>query len=89
MTIFVIIAGTVGKEALGAKVKELYKDSYELPPNAWFIADTITANQMRDKVGLTGDGLGAQGVVVKIDGYAGYAPSDLWEWLRRKLTVAH
>jgi hypothetical protein len=87
MAIYCIIAN---KEAakLGARLKELYSDCYELPPNAWFVVDSGTTTQMREKIGLNATTLGAhgvQGVVIMTNGTSGYVPSDFWEWLQSKM----
>jgi hypothetical protein len=87
MAIYCIIAHK-GAPVLGAKVKELYPDYYELPPSVWFVADTGTALQMREKLGLNAKELGAQGVqglVIQSAGTSGFAPSDIWDWLRIKM----
>jgi hypothetical protein len=87
MAIYCIIAH---KEAakLGAKVKELYSDLYELPPNVWLVVDSGTSTQMREKLGLNGKELGMQGVqgiIIQSGGISGFAPSDIWEWVRTKV----
>jgi hypothetical protein len=87
MAVYCIIAS---KEAakLRARVKELYSDAYELPPNAWFVVDTGTTTKVRDKIGLNSEHLGpegVQGVVILTNGTSGYAPSDIWEWMKSKV----
>jgi hypothetical protein len=84
MSIFAIIAHT-RPDIVGTKVKELYPDNYALSPSAWFFTDTITTAEARKKFLLDEGKLGAQAVVVQIDGWSGYAPSDLWEWFKIRL----
>jgi hypothetical protein len=87
MTIYCIIAHKEPAK-LGARVKSLYPDLYELPPDVWLVVDSGTSVQVREKIGLNKEGLGAegvQGIVVQSNGISGFAPSDIWEWIRAKL----
>jgi hypothetical protein len=87
MAIYCIIASTEAAK-LKAAIAEHYSDVYELPPNVWLVVDPGTTTQVRDKLGLNGKGLGLQGVqgiVVNSNGISGYAPSDIWEWVRVKM----
>jgi hypothetical protein len=86
MTIYCIVAHREPAK-LGAKIKSLYPDVYELPPDGWLVVDTGTPPQVREKIGLNATGLGAegvQGIVIQSNGIAGFAPSDIWEWKRAK-----
>lgn len=84
MPIFVAVAHT-RPDLLGAKVKEFYPDSYTLEPSAWFFFASGTATEIREKFGLDGGKLGAQAVIIQVGDWAGYAPSDLWTWMKSRL----
>jgi hypothetical protein len=86
MTIYCIVAHKEPAK-LGAKIKAIYPDVYELPPDGWLVVDTGTPPQVREKIGLTATGLGAegvQGIIIQSNGIAGFAPSDIWEWKQAK-----
>jgi len=87
MTIYCIVAHKEPAK-LGAKIKSLYPDVYELPPDGWLVVDTGTPPEVREKIGLNATRLGAegvQGIVIQSNGISGFAPSDIWEWKQAKL----
>ena len=47
--------------------------------------DTLTSGEVADKLKIRDGQLGAQAVVVGVAGWSGFAPSDLWEWLKSRL----
>jgi len=62
----------------------VYPDNYALPPSAWFITDTISADQICAKLNLIeGDG-STQAVVLRVLGGAGFVAADVWEWLKAR-----
>lgn len=83
MATFAIITHT-RPDLVGAKVREIYPDNYVLPPSAWFVSDNGTTIEVRDKLELTGGKLGAQAVVIKVGGWAGFGPTDIWEWFKSR-----
>jgi len=89
MTTFFCVTAITGNALVRAAVKQHFTEVYELGSSIWFIADKTvpesTPTQIRDKLGLTAEGLGAQGVqglVIKSVGTSGFAPTDLWEWFK-------
>jgi hypothetical protein len=82
MAIYSIIAHK-GSETLGTKIQSVYPDNYALPPSAWFITDTISAEQVCAKLNLIG-GDSTQAVVLRVLGGAGFAAADVWEWLKAR-----
>jgi hypothetical protein len=83
MPIFSIIAHK-GSETLGTKIQTVYPDNYALPPSTWFIADTISAEQVCAKLNLLGAESSTQAVVLRVLGGAGFAVADIWEWFKAK-----
>jgi len=69
---------------LGTKIQTVYPDNYALPPSTWFIADTISAEQVCAKLNLLGGESSTQAVVLRVLGGAGFAAADIWQWLRAK-----
>lgn len=82
MAIYSIIAHK-GSETLGTKIQSVYPDNYALTPSAWFITDTISAEQVCAKLNLIG-GDSTQAVVLRVLGGAGFAAADVWEWLKAR-----
>jgi hypothetical protein len=83
MAIYSIIAHE-GCETLGAQIQSVYPDNYAFPPSAWFIADTISAEEVCAKLNLIGGESSRQAVVLRVLGGAGFAAADAWEWLKAK-----
>jgi hypothetical protein len=83
MAIYSIIAHK-GSDALGTKIQTVYPDNYALPPSTWFIADTISAEQVCAKLNLLGGEGSTQAVVLRVLGGAGFAAADVWEWFKAK-----
>jgi len=85
MNVFVVV-GHQGLNELGAAIREHYTGQhYVLTPATWFVADNITSGEVSAKLGLENGKIGAQGVVVTVTTYAGFAPRDLWEWIKSKV----
>jgi hypothetical protein len=81
MAVFAVIASTEA-ERLGAAVIAQYgANHYKFSPSSWFVPDSGTTKDVADKLGLIGGGVGAQGVVIKISGYAGWAGAAGWSFL--------
>jgi hypothetical protein len=83
MAIYSIIAHK-GPETLGTKIQTVYPDNYALPPSTWFIADTISAEQVCAKLNLLGGESSTQAVVLRVLGGAGFAAADVWEWFKAR-----
>jgi hypothetical protein len=83
MAIYSIIAHR-GPETLGTNIQTVYPDNCALAPSAWFIADTISAEQVCAKLNLIGGEGSTQAVVLRVLGGAGFAAADVWDWLKAK-----
>jgi hypothetical protein len=85
MAIYAIIAHK-GAEALGPKIETEYPDNYALPPSAWFVSDTIPAEQVCEKLSLkpAEKENSAQAMVIRVGGGAGFAAADVREWLNAR-----
>lgn len=55
--------------------------AYRLPGGEWLIAYPETSKALSDELGIS-DGSNGSGIVAGISGYFGFAPSDIWEWMR-------
>ena len=52
----------------------------------WLISANGTAQEISGKLGITTAQVG-QAVVYNVGGYFGYAPQNIWEWLRSNMTA--
>jgi hypothetical protein len=81
MSVFVVI-GSINPAAIGAAVEKQYgANHYKLANNVWFVPDSGTTKDVSDKLGISDNRLNAQGVVLRFDGYAGYAQAESWRWI--------
>ena len=55
--------------------------AYELKDDTWFVSYDGTTRELAEKIGIRQGRIGS-GVVILVGAYAGYASTDLWEWLR-------
>jgi hypothetical protein len=87
MPIFAVMG--LGNAALGAKVREQFPDDYfVVGPDKWFVAESgATAASVAEKLGMSPSG-GILGVVVTVGGYNGLAPTNIWEWIKAKGSIA-
>lgn len=84
MTIYVIV-GHKGLEKIGPEITKYYSGQYYvLPPSTWFVSDKGTTSEVASKLGILDGKLGAQAVIFPTNTWAGWAPADLWEWLKSK-----
>lgn len=71
-----------------AIIQNFPKDYYKVTADKWFVsADSVTAKQMSDTIGLTDKPAVAgnpTGIVISVGGYFGRAQPDLWEWIAAK-----
>jgi hypothetical protein len=88
MPVFAVIA-TVNPAAVKNAVTTQYgANHFEFSPTVWFVPDVGTTKTILDKLGLTEGKIGAQGVVLKFTGFAGYAPATAWTWLQANSDAA-
>jgi hypothetical protein len=84
MTIFAVIAHQ-RPDLLKAEIEAKYPSQfYHLAPSTWFVFDNITSAEIGEKLRVTNGTLGAQAVIIAVSGWSGFAPSDLWEWLKSR-----
>ncbi len=78
---FTVIA-TKGAERVQQEIMKLPEDSfYELKPDTWLVAYSGTSRKLAEQLGIRG-GENGSGIVVSVDGYAGRATGDFWEWVQ-------
>jgi hypothetical protein len=81
MSVFAVI-GIVNPNAIReAVVRQYGANHHQFAENAWFVPDNGTTKDVSDKLGITNGALNAQGVVLKFDGYSGWASAEGWKWL--------
>jgi hypothetical protein len=90
MAVFAVIASSQPENIKAAVIEQYGANHFQFTSNVWFVPDTGTTKDVMDKLGLTGGKIGAQGVVLKFDAYAGYGPAAAWTWLDKNPdAVAH
>lgn len=68
---------------LSSKIKSLEIPVYEsLAPSVYFVSYKGTTQELSAALGYGDDKTIGTGVVLPVSNYFGYAPKDLWEWLR-------
>jgi hypothetical protein len=85
-SVYFVIALT---EALkvGERLKGLIPDDdrYELGNDKWMVAYDGPAQDLAEKAGVrSGEERVGTGLVLPVTTYSGRAPSNLWDWFRRK-----
>lgn len=85
MAIFAIMAPPDNGAIAKAIAKEFPQDNYQVGPGQWLVAiEGRTAQQISEKLGIPGGGVG-RAVVVSVGNYHGWHATDLWEWLKVKM----
>ena len=78
----VVPVGQVG-EGLAKKVESLdAKVSANWAPGLWLVAYNGTTSDLSEAIGLGDDESMGTAIVLPVTNYSGYAPRDLWEWLK-------
>ena len=70
------------KREIEKQIKELELPYYRRD-NLFFISFDGTTSELSEKIGLGNDEKVGFGVVIRVVNYAGYAHTDLWEWMKR------
>lgn len=86
--IFAIIAVDNPSAIAAAIAKHYPSDHFPLPGGQWLVADTGTAKDVSDKLGIT-DGANGGALVVSVSGYFGRKAANLWEWIKVKMAQPH
>lgn len=81
MAVFAVIASIDAEKLKGAVTAQYGANHYQFSPTTWFVPDSGSTKDVADKLGLTGGALGAQGVVLKLSGYSGWASAAAWTFL--------
>lgn len=78
------------EERLAPAIAEAYPDDHiKVWDGLWLVSDDgATAQQVCQKLGAT-EGQRGSVIVTSINGYYGYAPKNVWEWLAVKGTPKH
>ncbi len=84
MPVFTVLR-LAGDNDLDGRVRVVYgSDSIKIAPNIWIVNDQgVTTKEVCDKLDASTGGMG-QVVVTKMEGYFGFAPTHIWEWLSAK-----
>lgn len=90
MNVYTVIA-TDRAEVAGAAVAERFpSDNIRLSDNAWLIAGRGTAQEVAGLLGMPttmGEQSPFSAVVTMVNGYYGFAPNNVWEWIANKQAV--
>jgi hypothetical protein len=88
MAIFAVIPlDQVPNAALEAAIKREFPDkNFRIGPDHWLVSANGTAQEISGKLGITDAKVG-QAIVYNVGGYFGYAPQNIWEWLKSNMTV--
>jgi len=90
MTLFIVV-GTFPRnfETLGQSVAEAYKDNHlRLNPGCWIIADSVTAREVSEKIGVGSTATpSGTAVVASVANYYGRASTEIWEWMKSRLSA--
>ena len=84
MSIFAVIASENPGGVNQSIVRQYGANHYRFAENAWFVSDNGTTKDVADKLGITNGAIQAQGVVLKFDGYSGWASSAGWDWISKQ-----
>lgn len=87
MSVFAVIASKNPERVREAVVRQYGENHYQFADNAWFVPDNGTTKEIAGKLGIMSGGLDASGVVLKFDGYSGYASREGWDWLSKQAGV--
>ncbi len=83
-----VVAGD-NDSRLGAAVAHTYpEDHIKVWTGLYLVSAEATAQQVSERLGVTNGQIG-RAVVTSINGYFGYAPKNVWEWLAVKGTPRH
>lgn len=84
MTIFAVIGikldGPSG--TMGNAISQTGLPNLSVTDNTWLVADSGTAKQLGDKIGLS-DGLTGTGVITEVGSYWGRADPAVWSWIKQ------
>lgn len=61
-------------------------DNFVVGAGQWLVADSGTAKEVSDKLEIT-DGRSTTAVVLAVSGYFGRYSTNLWEWMRAKVSA--
>lgn len=94
MALFFVTALQDPQNILETAIKAQFpQDHYRVTADKWFVnADSITARQLSDAIGLTDKPAqpgNATGIIIAVVGYFGRAQPDLWEWIAAKANKAN
>ena len=81
MKLYAVLVESKNEEIAEAIREKFPKAHYDFKDGQWFVAGEGTAREICDRLGASGGDLDSI-VVVAVDGYYGYAQTDLWEWMR-------
>jgi hypothetical protein len=89
MTLFAIIQQPdVNSGKLEPAVRSIYPDAlYSLGSGVWLVADSVTAEDVSDKLGVSTGENGAA-VILEVGSYFGWANPAIWSWMKTKWKAA-
>ena len=84
MTIFAVIRqpGANFDRFAEAVVSKYPQHHYDLGNGTWLIADTGTASDVANKLGVTPEGVNGSAVILEAASYYGRANPAIWTWMK-------
>lgn len=87
MNVYTVIATDQVDAAASAVALNFPQDNFKVAPNVWMVAGTGTAQDISARLGMPvtqGVGSNFSAIITLVNGYYGYAPTNIWEWLAAK-----
>jgi hypothetical protein len=78
-----LVTSLVPNPALSNNIAGAYPNAYlTISQTAWLVGDTgVTTKDVCEKIGVREGGISGV-ITVKIESYFGFAPPNIWEWLK-------
>jgi hypothetical protein len=87
MPIFAVVGKEGPYDNLERALNEQFPNEHiAVKPGVWLVSGKGIAKDISDRLGIS-DGKTAQGIVLTVNGYWGYASNAIWEWLALKQKV--
>ena len=87
MIVFAVMAVQSPEKTAQALEREYPRNHLQLSSSAWFVAGSGTAQNVYNRLNPTDD-RAQQLVVATTAGYWGFAPQNVWEWVKAKTQEA-
>jgi len=86
MTLFAILGHNDDPKLAAALVRHFPNDHLRIGQGQWLLAGKNTTVDVSNLLGIT-DGSNGSAIVVSISSYYGRASTNVWEWMKVKLST--